>query len=853
MKLMLKYLKPFAALVMVCLILLFGQAMCDLALPTMMSDMVSVGIQQGGLEAGAPEAVSIQGMTLLEVFLSEEDKDRLSESYITVKPGSSEAQRLSDKYPLLREQAVCLLREGLDEEQAGQVDAAYSRAAYGFLLYMKHAAESNDLENTAQRYEDMREENRDPGEFGDNLREFGVSEAPQEDSALASIPENALFTLPGGESSSQPPEEEGTVSPAPSAEPEAYAGQEGVGGKRGSQGQAFGEEGQASSTPEGQPAGKGRVGFDFSDGSGFAEADLEQIYSLLPLLAQAPEEGIRSAIEGAAAADPMMGEQVGVTFKRLFYKELGLDTDGMRSDYIWRTGLKMLGVALLGAAAAVLVGFFASRIAASVGRRLRRDLFAKVESFSHGEFDRFSTASLITRTTNDVQQVQMLITLGIRMVCYAPIIGIGGVIFAVDKSVSMSWIVAAAIVVLIGLIFVIMSLALPKFKVLQSLIDRLNLVSRESLSGMMVVRAFGNERHEEQRFERANRELSDTNLFVQRVMALMMPAMMFVMNVMSLVIVWVGGHAIEQATLRVGDMMAFLQYAMQIIMAFLMISAMFVMLPRASVSAARIQEVLDTQPEIQDPEHPVTLEQVRGEIEFKDVSFRYGGAENDALEHISFVARPGETTAIIGATGAGKSTVLNLIPRFYDVTAGEITLDGVDIRKLAQKELRQAIGYVPQKGLLFSGTVASNLRYGKEDADDGQLKQALETAQASDFVEQMWDGVNSPVSQGGSNVSGGQRQRLSIARALVRKARVYLFDDSFSALDFKTDAALRKALRKTTADATVIIVAQRVSTIMGAEQILVLDGGRVVGKGTHEELMASCPEYQEIAESQLQK
>lgn len=863
MKLIARYLKPFAALVLVCLVLLFGQAMCDLALPNLMSDIVNVGIQQGGMEAELPEAISLQGMTLLKCFMSEEDQQAMDDLYNDFEPESSEAQRLSEKYPLAAKTPVCVLREDLAEQDVEYGNKAYGKAAYAFLLYMQKAEETGELEETAQRFAAAQAQNQGVGKFGDNLKAPERNGEPLPEGVLASMPEDALFNLPE-DTASQPDgggsdvdggtmmgSEEKTFGEGKAAPSQPDGGASGMEGEAmmGSEEKTFGE----GETAPSQPEDGAQTGFSLSDTDGFADADIEEVYTLLPLLAQVPGSSIEEAIAAAGESDSMMSGQVGVAFKKLFYREIGIDTDKIQSDYIWATGLKMLGVAFLGVIAAVLVGLFASRIAATVGKRLRRDLFAKVESFSNAEFDKFSTASLITRTTNDVQQVQMLVTMGIRMVCYAPIIGIGGIVFAVQKSVSMSWIVAAAVVVLTGLIIVAMALALPRFKALQKLVDRLNLVSRENLSGMMVVRAFGNEGYEEKRFEGANQELSETNRYVQRVMSLMMPAMMFVMNLMSIVIVWVGGHAIADSSLQIGDMMAFIQYAMQIIMAFLMLAAMFIMVPRASVSAVRIQEVLDTPLEITDPNAPEALPDLKGQIEFKDVSFRYGGAESDVLEHISFTARPGQTTAIIGATGSGKSTLLNLIPRFYDVTEGEITLDGVDIRRLSQKELREAIGYVPQKGILFSGTVASNIRYGKEDADAGEVDRAIAVAQARDFVSEMWDGVESPISQGGTNVSGGQRQRLSIARALVRKAPVYLFDDSFSALDFKTDAALRKALREYTAEATVIIVAQRVSTIMNAEQIIVLDGGRIAGKGTHKELLANCPEYQEIAESQLQK
>lgn len=738
MKLIGKYLKPFAFVVLICLVLLFGQAICDLSLPNLMSDIVNVGIQQGGLDQGAPEAISEDGMELLGFFMTEQDRQWMEEGYVLADPGSSEAEDLSEKFPKLQEESAYLLQTG-DSELQEKLDQAYGHAAYAFMLYM--------------------------------------------------------------------------------------------------------QEMQAES---------GETSADSMEG--FSDFDITQVYQMLPMLEKMPPEAFSEAIEeSAGSAVTMLSDQVGVTFKRLFYQELGADMNDIQSDYILFTGLKMLGVALIGVFATIIVSLFASRIAAKVAMQMRHDLFEKVENFSNAEFDKFSTASLITRTTNDVQQIQMLIVMGLRMVCYAPIMGIGGVIFALQKNVSMSWVILVALIVLVGVILVTMSLALPKFKALQKLIDRLNLVSRENLSGLMVVRAFGNEGYEEKRFDAANKDLSYTFRYVQRVMSFMMPAMMLIMNLVTLLIVWVGGHAIAESTMQIGDMMAFIQYAMHIIMSFLMIAMMFIMVPRALVSATRISEVLDTEFVVKDKETAVHPETIKGVIEFQDVSFRYENAEDTVLEHISFVAKPGETTAFIGSTGSGKSTLINLIPRFYDVTEGSIKLDGIDVRDIPQSTLRSAIGYVPQKGLLFSGTVASNIRYGKEDADAQEVAQALEVAQAKDFVDEMDDGADTGISQGGTNVSGGQKQRLSIARALVRKAPIYIFDDSFSALDFKTDAALRKALKEYTSQSAVLIVAQRVSTIMNAEQIIVLDHGRMVGKGTHKQLLKDCPEYREIAESQLSK
>jgi ATP-binding cassette, subfamily B, multidrug efflux pump len=520
--------------------------------------------------------------------------------------------------------------------------------------------------------------------------------------------------------------------------------------------------------------------------------------------------------------------------------------------FIVRVGARMLGVALFGGLAAMFVSFAAAKVAAGVTRDVRREVFASVCSFSSEEFDRFSTASLITRTTNDVNQLTHLILMGLRMMCFAPVMGIGSIVLAVQKSPSMSWILVLAVVVVIAVISSVFSLAMPRFRLAQKLVDRLNLVSREHLNGLMVIRAFGTQEFEKGRFAKANDELTAVNLFVNRIMVVLWPAMSVVMNCVSLLVVWVGAHRVASSGMLVGDMMAYMQYGMHVVFSFMMLSMMFILIPRAAVSAQRIAEVLGTGTSIRDPDSPAHVDPARrGFVEFRDVSFRYRGAEEDVLKSVSFTAKPGETTAFIGATGSGKTTLVNLIPRFYDVTAGEILVSGADVRRLSLAELRDQIGFVPQKGTLMSGTVASNLRYGKPDATDGEIREASRVAQAASFVEAMAGGYDAMIAEGGTNVSGGQKQRLSIARALVKKPPVYVFDDTFSALDFKTDAALRAALRKFTGDATVLIVAQRINTIMNADRIVVLDEGRVAGIGTHRELLANCDIYREIAESQL--
>ena len=736
MKVIMKYLKPFAGTILVSLLILFGQAIGELSLPNLMSDIVNTGIQNGGVEQEAPEALPAEGFALMTLFMDEEDKETFQESYELIEGGSAEAEAYNAEFPESQETDFYVLDE-TDPEQLISLESIFSKASYSFVTFMQE-----------------------------------------------------------------------------------------MGGQQG---------GTAAVDAE----------------SGFENVDLDQLYALVPQLQQLPQEAFTASMDVADAAEPMLYSQIGILFTKLFYQDLGADMDALQNQYIMTKGAQMLAIAVAVSVASVAVAYFSSRIAAKVSGRMRRDVFAKVESFSNTEFDNFSTASLITRTTNDVQQIQQLIPIGIRMLCYAPILATGGLIMALDKSVSLAWTIAVAVIALIGIMMSILSIAMPKFKVLQSLTDRLNLVSRENLSGMMVIRAFGNEPFEENRFNDANEDYTYTNRFVQRLMSLLMPAMMLVMNGVSLLIIWFGSQQVADSALQIGDMMAYIQYVMQIIMAFLMISMMFIFLPRASVSATRIGEVLDTDLSITDPNDAQPSLKNEGLITFKDVSYHYPKASENVLNNISFTARPGETTAIIGSTGSGKSTLINLIPRFYDVTDGAIEIDGIDIRKMTQADLRANIGYVPQKGMLFSGNIVSNIAYGKDDASTDEIMKALEVAQAKNFVSEMEDGIETAIAQGGGNVSGGQKQRLSIARALVKKAPIYIFDDSFSALDFKTDAALRSALDAYTDNATVLIVAQRISTIMDAEQIIVLDKGRIVGIGTHDALMKNCETYQEIAKSQL--
>ena len=728
-----RYLKPYLGLLLVGVALLFGQAMLELTLPNYMSDIVNVGLQQGGITQAAPEVIDSDSMAMMQMFMSEEDRALVDAAYQPL--GEREdADKLKETYPNAGDEDLAL---AADPENG--VNDAFNRAAYALVNMMEELAPADSSAETE---------------------------------------EQASGTLDAG-----------------------------------------------------------------------AMAQLTAM-----LQSGALDEQLNEAIATAAVTPESMLEQTGVVLTKSFYTQLGADTDAIQTSYILKVGLRMAGLAILLTVCAISAGFCMARLGAGVGRDLRRGVFRKVSYFNNNEMDQFSGASLITRSTNDITQVQNFLSIGLRMMCFAPIMGIGGLIMGLSKCLNLAWVLALALIVMLGLILTLFAVAMPRFKKMQILIDRLNLVSREELSGLMVVRAFSNQPFMQNRFEKANKDLTGNTLFVNRAMATMMPFMMLVMNGLSLLIVWFGGKQIAASNLQVGDMMAFIQYAMQVIMSFLFISMMFIMVPRASVSAERINEVLTCESTVADPAQPTEMNHpVKGVVEFKDVSFRYEGADANVLEHVSFTARPGETVAFIGATGSGKSTLVNLIPRFYDATEGSITVDGVDVRQLRQKDLREAIGYVPQKGLLFSGTVATNLRYGRADAPDELLKESADIAQATEFIETLENGMDTAISQGGTNVSGGQRQRLSIARALVKQAPIYIFDDTFSALDFKTDAKLRAALKGYTKESTVFIVAQRVSTIMHADQILVLDEGRVVGKGTHEELLKNCETYREIAESQLSK
>ncbi len=588
----------------------------------------------------------------------------------------------------------------------------------------------------------------------------------------------------------------------------------------------------------------------------FAKMGVPEGADPLEVLAQMPQEARKSITDKFEEKIKDMPEsivtQAGVAYVKTEYEAIGEDVDAMQMHYIKVAGVRMLGMALVTMLCAICVVFLSARVAAALGHDLRNAVYRKVITFSSREYHKFSTASLITRCTNDIQQVQQVMAMLFRIVLYAPILGLGGVIRVLNTDASMTWILGVAVILILAVIFVLFQVAMPKFTVLQTLVDKLNLVTREILTGIPVIRAFSREKHEEERFEEANARLTKTNLFVNRCMTFMMPTMMLIMNGVSVLIIYSGAYAVDGGTMQVGNVMAFIQYSMQIIMSFLMITAMSIMLPRANVAALRINEVLTTEVSIKDPSEPVKpYDHVKGTVEFEHVSFAYPEAGENVLTDISFKAEKGETVAVIGSTGSGKSTLVNLIPRFYDVTEGSVKVDGIDVRDMTQKEVRSKLGYVPQKGILFSGTIDSNIRYGKTDISADEVKEAAEVAQATEFIDTKPQGYESPIAQGGTNVSGGQKQRLSIARAIAKKPEIFIFDDSFSALDFKTDSALRKALKKHTKDATTIIVAQRISTILNADKIIVLDDGHMAGIGSHKELMKNCEVYRQIAMSQL--
>lgn len=740
---LLKYLKPFIGSMIIAIALLFVQAISDLSLPDYMSDIVNVGIQQGGVENAVPNVIKASEMNKLFIFMDDNQKNTINSNYSLLdkdKLTNDEYNKYLEKYPELKNESIYKLNTKNKET----------------------LEELNDI-------------------FGKPMLIVSMLETQD------------LTTVPGLD---------GII-------------------------------------PEGQ-------------GNNLANMDPFEMLKMMP---QEQVDNILSSIDEKLKSIPdSIITQSATIYVKDQYKNIGINTDKLQSNYVILAGAKMVGIALISMLATVIVSFIAARVGAALGRNLRKDVFKKVVSFSNAEFDEFSTASLITRTTNDIQQIIMLVIMGLRIVFYAPILGVGGIIKVINTGASMGWVILVAVISILLLVIVLFSFAMPKFKSVQKLVDKLNLVTRESLTGMLVIRAFSTQKYEEEKFETANSNLTKTNLFVNRIMTTMMPLMMFIMNAITLLIVWVGAHRIEDGVMQVGTMMAFMQYTMQIIMAFLMISMVSVILPRAMVSAQRVSEVLGVDVTIKDVKNVERFnDSEKGIVEFKNVSFRYPGATEEVISNVSFKALPGETTAFIGSTGSGKSTLINLIPRFYDVTSGEILIDGVNIKNVSQHDLREKIGFIPQKGLLFSGTIESNLKYGGEYITDEDIKKAAEIAQAIEFINSKEEGFNTEIAQGGTNVSGGQKQRLAIARALAKNPEIFIFDDSFSALDFKTDAKLRKAINTKLKGSTLLIVAQRISTIMNANQIIVLDEGRVVGKGTHKELMENCEVYQQIALSQLSK
>lgn len=758
MKNLFKYAASYWKAMIAILLILVLQAYCDLSLPAYTSDIVNVGIQQGGIEDEVPRQIATEEMEKLLLFVSEDDQQTVMDAYT-------------------------------------EDNTSYKKEAY--VLKDSVAEEENTMEN-------LKDILQIPMMMTSGIESGSDTTKQMEDKLKEQMSQGMAQSMP---------------------------------------------QGANQTMPEGMPQGESQAE------SQAVSLDDMSMFDLLKMLPAEQRATMVEKIEEQMSEMPdTILDQAAVSFCRSAYKDLGMDMDQTQIHYLLKTGGQMAALALLGMAASIMVAFLASRVGASAGRDLRSGVFHKVVGFSNNEFNHFSTASLITRSTNDIQQIQMLIVMLLRMVLYAPILAIGGVLQVMKTNVSMSWIIGLAVIIIAFVVLLLFLVVMPKFKVLQNLVDKLNLVTREILTGLPVIRAFSTEKHEEERFDDANRTLTKTNLFVNRAMTFMMPVMMFVMNGVSVLIVWTGAHGISDGQMQVGDMMAFIQYTMQIIMGFLMLCMISIMLPRAAVAADRVEEVLKSETMIHDPKQEKHFpEDGKGVLTFDHVSFRYPGADEDVLEDITFTAKPGETTAIIGSTGSGKSTLVNLIPRFYDVTSGDITLDGVDIREVKQHELREKLGYVPQKGVLFSGDIASNIMFGNSHGSDDEMIEAADIAQATEFIDTKPEKYKSPISQGGSNVSGGQKQRLSIARAIAKHPQVFIFDDSFSALDYKTDVTLRRALAEKTSGSTVLIVAQRISTILHAEQIIVLDEGKVAGKGTHAELLKNCPVYREIAESQLSK
>lgn len=758
MKNLFKYAASYWKAMIAIVLILVVQAYCDLSLPAYTSDIVNVGIQQGGIEDEVPRQIATEEMEKLLLFVSEDDQQTVMDAYT-------------------------------------EDNTSYKKEAY--VLKDSVAEEENTMEN-------LKDILQIPMMMTSGIESGSDTTKQMEDKLKEQMSQGMAQSMP---------------------------------------------QGADQTMPEGMPQGESQAE------SQAVSLDDMSMFDLLKMLPAEQRATMVEKIEEQMSEMPdTILDQASVSFCRSAYKDLGMDMDQTQIHYLLKTGGQMAALALLGMAASIMVAFLASRVGASAGRDLRSGVFHKVVGFSNNEFNHFSTASLITRSTNDIQQIQMLIVMLLRMVLYAPILAIGGVLQVMKTNVSMSWIIGLAVIIIAFVVLLLFLVVMPKFKVLQNLVDKLNLVTREILTGLPVIRAFSTEKHEEERFDDANRTLTKTNLFVNRAMTFMMPVMMLVMNGVSVLIVWTGAHGISDGQMQVGDMMAFIQYTMQIIMGFLMLCMISIMLPRAAVAADRVEEVLKSETMIHDPKQEKHFpEDGKGVLTFDHVSFRYPGADEDVLEDITFTANPGETTAIIGSTGSGKSTLVNLIPRFYDVTSGDIMLDGVDIREVKQQELREKLGYVPQKGVLFSGDIASNIMFGNSHGSDDEMIEAAEIAQATEFIDTKPEKYKSPISQGGSNVSGGQKQRLSIARAIAKHPQVFIFDDSFSALDYKTDVTLRRALAEKTSGSTVLIVAQRISTILHAEQIIVLDEGKVAGKGTHAELLKNCPVYREIAESQLSR